>query len=244
MRSSEDFKSVFYRNYRSTHNRHLYGPVSLVRIESNFPAWNYYYATHLPKYKEARILDLGCGDGAFVHYLQRQGYSQAEGIDLSHEQIAEGQNIGIKNIQVADAFNYLQTISKPFDMIVARDLIEHFTRQEAFDLITLIQRCLSKDGRFMMQVPNGQGLYYTSIFYGDYTHEMAYTTTSVRQLFLNTGFREIHCYPTGPVPHSWKGKIRTFLWRWKVMTLRFWKMVETGNPDGIFTSNLIAVGDK
>ena len=96
----------------------------------------------------------------------------------------------------------------------------------------------------MMQVPNGQGLFYSSVFYGDYTHEMAYTPNSVNQVILNTGFKSSRCYPTGPVPKGFVATIRYVLWMYKVATLRFWKMVETGNSKGIFTQNIIAVIEK
>jgi hypothetical protein len=34
------------------------------------------------------------------------------------------------------------------------------------------------------------------------------------------------------------------LWKIKVVETRFWKMVESGSPLGIFTANLIAKGIK
>jgi len=95
-----------------------------------------------------------------------------------------------------------------------------------------------------MQVPNGQGLFYTSIYYGDYTHEIAFTESSIKQVMLNTGFDRVQCYPTGPVPHGLVSKVRYILWKMMVWRLKFWKMVETGNPSGIFTQNIISVAVK
>ena len=158
--------------------------------------------------------------------------------------IDEGIALGITSIILSDIADFLRDKKIEFDCIIARDVIEHFTRQEVFDLIQMICAALKPGGKFIMQVPNGQGLFYTSIYYGDYTHEMAYTESSVRQLFLNTGFSASTCYPTGPVPHGLKSKVRWLLWKVRIMIHRFWKMVETGNPGGIFTSNLIAVGVK
>lgn len=238
-----EFKSVLYKNYRSTHNAHLYGEISIERIKKNFSVWRYYYEKVLPQNKSARILEIGCGDGGFVYFLQQLGYTQVTGIDLSQEQIDTGLKLGIKNLHVEEADNYLQG-NTTYDLIIARDVVEHLTRQEAFDLLLKISGALTQGGGFVMQVPNGEGIYVSSIFYGDYTHEMAYTASSVRQLFLNTGFKNITCFPTGPVPHTWKGFVRIWLWRVKVMIHRFWKMVETGNHSGIFTSNLIAIGRK
>jgi hypothetical protein len=96
----------------------------------------------------------------------------------------------------------------------------------------------------MMQVPNGEGLFYTSIFYGDYTHEMAYTSRSVSQIALNCGYSASFCYPLGPAPLSLSNTLRYILWNIKVSIHKFWKMVETGNKQGIFTQNLIAVLTK
>lgn len=238
------FKKILYENYSSTHNSYLYGDITKESIRKKFKAWDQYYKRHLPIDKSSLILDVGCGDGSFVYYLQTLGYSNVHGIDVSVEQISIGENLGISNLEVGDLVSYLTHAENGFHFIIARDVIEHFTRQETFQILLLVNKALKENGKFLMQVPNGQGLYYTSIFYGDFTHEMAYTSGSVRQLFLNTGFKQSICYPTGPVSHSLAGMLRKCLWQLKVSQLRFWKMVETGNSTGIFTSNIIAVGEK
>jgi SAM-dependent methyltransferase len=198
----------------------------------------------MPTSKDANILDIGCGDGNFVYYLQKKGYTKAYGIDLSAEQIDEGRKLGIQNLELADLHEYLANKPNQFDCIIAKDVVEHLTRQEAFDALNMISKALKPNGIFLMQVPNGQGIYYTSIFYGDYTHEMAYTHQTVNQLFLNTGFKASECYPVNPMPRGIKGQIRAFLWKYKTAQVRFWKMVETGSKKGIFTSNIIAKGIK
>jgi 2-polyprenyl-3-methyl-5-hydroxy-6-metoxy-1,4-benzoquinol methylase len=238
-----DFKSILYRNYLSTHNRQLYGEMSLEKIKNNFAVWDYYFGSLLPRDKDCAILDIGCGNGGFVYYLHQRGYRNACGIDLSDEQIEEGKSLGIANLRSGSATTMLAEANE-YQCIVARDLLEHLTRQEAFDLLLLVSARLVKSGRFIMQVPNGQGIYFTSIFYGDYTHEQAFTESSVSQLFLNTGFSSSFCRPTGPVPHGFVSSVRSLLWKCKVLVHRFWKAVETGSGNGIFTSNLIAVGDK
>lgn len=240
----EAYKASLYRNYRTRHNQHLYGDISIEKIRSNYPVWNYYYGSHLPSDKNAQILEIGCGDGGFIQYLNDSKYNNAFGLDLSEEQISVGHKLGIKNIALGEAKEFLARAEGRYDLIIARDVIEHFTRQEAFDTIVLINHALKRNGKLIMQVPNGQGIFHSSIFFGDFTHEMAYTTSSVRQLFLNAGFESSKCFPTGPVPCHLSGRVRKILWDFKVLTTKFWKMVETGNPSGIFTSNLIAVGNK
>jgi cyclopropane fatty-acyl-phospholipid synthase-like methyltransferase len=239
----KDYKQALYENYRSTHNVHLYGRISLQLIEQNFSAWKYYFGKILPVDKQAKILEIGCGDGAFIYFLQKQGYANVKGIDVSAEQIALGASLGISNLKVEDALVALSN-EEGYDLIIARDVIEHFTRQEAFELLANVNKALVSGGKFMMQVPNGEGIFHTSIYYGDFTHELAFTASSARQLFLNTGFKACSCYPIGPAPHTLKGAIRKFLWSLLVVYHRFWKMVATGSGHGIFTSNLIAVGEK
>lgn len=237
------YKVKFYEQYVATHNSHLYAKPSLDVFRSQFPVWRHYYGDVLPSDKSASILDAGCGDGGFVFFMQEQGYTHVTGVDVSVQQIQQGSSLGIKGLTVADLREYLSN-TEPLDCIVARDVIEHFTRQEAFELLSMMAQKLKPGGRLIMQVPNGEGIYFTSIFFGDYTHEVAYTVGSVRQLFLNAGFTSSYCLPTGPVPHNWRGRIRQGLWAVKVLQHRFWKMVETGTGAGIFTSNLIAIGEK
>jgi len=238
----DDYKKTIYDNYISTHNRNLCGENSLAYVKPS--AIDHYYGRHMPEDKSARILEVGCGDGYFVYHLQQQGYANTSGIDVSPEQIDKGREMQINNLQCGDFIEFLENNTEPFDVIVAKDVIEHFTKQEAFNILLLINRNLKKGGRFLMQVPNGQGVFYASIFYGDFTHEMAYTESSISQVMLNTGFSNVRCYPTDPVPHGLKSYVRYILWRFLVLNLKFWKMVESGSPKGIFTQNIIAVAEK
>jgi 2-polyprenyl-3-methyl-5-hydroxy-6-metoxy-1,4-benzoquinol methylase len=239
-----DFKKTLYKSYQTTHSVLLYGTITLEQIERNFSSWKYYYQPHFPENKNSSMLDIGCGIGSFVYYLQQLGYTNVQGIDVSGQQIEAGLKLGIQGLKVHDLNEFLSTAQEQFDFIIARDVIEHFTRQEAFDIITKISKVLKPGGKFLMQVPNGQGLYYTSIFYGDYTHEMAYTESSAKQLILNCGFRKVTSYSTGPVPHTFFSRIRSWLWWLKVQQVKFWKMVETGSARGVFTSNLIVVSER
>ncbi len=235
------YKKIIYDNYISNHNKNLYGEMSLERIRAYAPTLRHFYSRHLPADKNIRLLDIGCGDGNFVYHLQQEGYRNAAGVDVSPEQIEKGRSMGIENLQCGELISFLKDNDTKYDVIIAKDVIEHFTRDEVFDILMHVSASLKDGGMFIMQVPNGQGYFHTSIFYGDYTHEMAYTENSIKQVALNTGFTATQCYPTGPVPHGFVSSVRALLWKLFVWRLRFWKMVETGSPSGIFTQNIIAV---
>ncbi len=239
-----NYKEVIYQNYVSNHNEQLYGKETLEKIKNNFPAWKYYFYSLLPTNKNAKILDIGCGNGAFVYFLHSLGFNNTQGIDVSNEQIMVGQNLGIKNLLVNDIKQYLTNNNELFDLIIARDVIEHFTKDEVFEINILVNKSLPPSGGFLIQVPNGQGLFHTSIFYGDYTHECAYTISSLNQVFKNTGFKNVICKPTGPVPSGFIAFLRFIAWKVVVIFIKIIKGIETGNPSGIFTQNIIALAQK
>ncbi len=234
------FKDIIYENYVNNHTRLLYGHETLAHIESQFLVWRSYFGRLLPTDKHAAVLDLGCGTGSFVYFLQKTGYADAQGIDLSAAQIEAGRAMGIEGIQCADLHSFLAGKKETYDCIVARDVLEHFTRQEIFEILFAVRAALRPGGCFIMQSPNGEGMFYTSIYYGDFTHEMAFTQSSLQQICRNTGFSGVECYPTGPVPKGFISGVRWLIWQLIVLKTRFYKMVETGNSRGIFTQNLIA----
>ncbi len=242
--SGQHFKQVIYNNYVRNHTRQLYGTETLDSIRLHFPVWKHYFGRLLPVDKNARMLDAGCGSGGFVYYLQQNGYTRSEGIDLSEEQIAYGRSLGISNIQKADIKIFLEEHKGEYDCITAFDVLEHFTRQEVFDFLIAVSAALKPGGCFILQSPNGEGLFHTNIFYGDFTHEIAFTESSLRQICLNTGFGGVACFPTGPVPKGIVSTARWLLWKLIVLKMRFYKMVETGSGKGIFTQNLIAKAIK
>jgi 2-polyprenyl-3-methyl-5-hydroxy-6-metoxy-1,4-benzoquinol methylase len=235
-----NYKKAIYDSYISLHNMHLYGLPSLERFDAQKGVNDFYLEKFIPHNKKATILDIGCGDGNLVYWLKSKGYENVEGVDISPEQIESGLSLGISNLYIGDISIFLQDIKGKYDLIIARDVFEHFTKQEFFDALILIRKALVDNGKLIIQVPNGEGINYTSIFYGDITHEMAFTRSSLRQLTMATGFRNVTVYPINPYPKGIKGFIRSILWSYKVIFIRFWHMVERGGSNGIYTANLIA----
>ena len=69
-----NYRDKFFTKYVSGHTYHLYGEISLEDIRNQFQAWSAYFGKILPLEREARILDIGCGDGGLVYWLQSAGY--------------------------------------------------------------------------------------------------------------------------------------------------------------------------
>lgn len=151
----------------------------------------------LPKYKSAKILDVGCGFGLFLNACQKSGFENCEGVDngASHVEYAK-QKLNIKNISCSSAQEYLKLKEDfHYDTIVALHFIEHIKRQEVLDFLSLIFNKLKKGGLLIIETPNGESPVGLAAFYRDITHEFAYSAVLLKRLLSITGFKEIKILP-------------------------------------------------
>jgi len=239
-----DYRDKLYSVYVSTHTSRLYSQEILPQIEAQFSTWRQYFYRFLPEDKNARLLDIGCGNGGFVYFLQQLGYAMTEGVELSEEQVEASRKLAIQQIVCADLTVYLSDKHEVFDAIFARDVIEHFNKDEVLAIFSAVLKALKPNGVFIIQAPNGESPMSGRIMYGDFTHELSFTKSSLNQIFLVSGFQAINCYPAGPVPKGYKSIIRTVLWKAIESILRLYVLIETGSSNGIFTQNIIAAGIK
>lgn len=238
------YREKLYSTYVSNNTSYIYGEASIDTFERQFPVWRKYYASSLPQDKSARIIEIGCGNSGFVYYLKKMGYENSYGIDISSEQIRIAKKLGIKDVECVDIVNFLTDKKNCYDVIVARDIIEHFTKDEILEVLRLIFSSLKKGGRVIIQTPNGESPFGSRYRYWDFTHEISFTRNSLSHILRAVGFGRINFYPTGPVPHGVKSTLRFLLWKVIEMILRSYMVIETGSGDGIYTQNIIAVARK
>lgn len=239
-----DYRQRLYVNYVS---RHLLGNqgLSLEAFESQRVACKAYFGDLLPKDKDARIVDLGCGGGCFLYFLEKEGYKNARGVDTSSEQVELAINLGLKNVRQADLLDFLEKHSGEFDAITAIDVVEHFKKEEVLLLLDSVYRALKPGGVFIMRSPNADGPFGGRYRYCDFTHELAFTPMSVRQALAAAGFQEISVYPVEPVVHGLLSGGRYLLWKGIRLLLLLYLAAETGSFQGyILTQNLIAAARK
>lgn len=235
-----DYRDKFYSKYVSTQTSQLYGEVNLEDIKNQFLVWQKYFGRFLPEDKNAKILDFGCGNGGFVYWLQQVGYQNAEGIDMSEEQIEFAQKLGIKNIYCAKDIN----ATDKYNVIFMKDVLEHFTKDEILVLLEKVYKALKIGGLLVIQVPNAENILSGRLRYGDFTHEISFTSESMSQVLLVSGFGDIKIYGTQPIIHGIKSLTRFILWRIIELGLRIYLLIETGGSKGIFTQNIIAAAKK
>lgn len=75
--------------------------------------------------KNAKIIDIGCGGGGFLHYLQSEGYTNLVGYDPSKSSIEKLHNISVGGI-VGNIFDSIpKELENGFDVVISTMVIEH-----------------------------------------------------------------------------------------------------------------------
>jgi 2-polyprenyl-3-methyl-5-hydroxy-6-metoxy-1,4-benzoquinol methylase len=197
--------------------------------------------------RDAKILDVGCGYGALVHFAREAGYRDVSGVDGARQQVEAAENLGIGGVRLGGVLETLEAAPEgSLDLILALDVVEHFAKDELLLLVDAVHRVLREGGRWIIRVPNGDSPFVGNILYGDLTHELAFTRESIAQLLSASGFSDVRCYEDAPVVHGLRSATRAVLWRVIRAGLRLYTATETGNAsrDAVLTRNLLAVARK
>jgi SAM-dependent methyltransferase len=229
-----DFRARLYDQYVSTFK--VDQPAG---AEGSTAWWDHKFLPLLDDLdRSAPILELGCGAGGLLVYLERRGFSHATGIDISAEQIDIAQRRGVR-ATVADAFEFLAQHADHFQAIVVVDVLEHFTRDELLRLASLLFAALQPGGRLLVQTANGAGLFPGQVIYGDLTHMTIFTPQTLAQLLRPHGFDAFTFYETGPIPLRLRGRLDVAIWSTIKAAVNLVRYVETGKRQAIWTENFI-----
>ena len=238
-----DFRLPLYKNYVSKFKEFYLNSDAII----NKSDWVKYRKKILPLLigysKNAEILEVGCGSGLLLQYLDHEGYKNLSGIDISEEQVQKAKARGY-NVNTADVSDYLKNKAGKYDIIIAYDFIEHFSKEEIYNLAMIIYNSLKSSGIFIIHTPNGQGITPHKIIYGDLTHLTIFTPDSLFQLLNLSGFKNICSVETGPVIRNINSFIRFILWKIIRMIYNLIRFVETGGFEKILTQDFICAAKK
>ncbi|MCR4295731.1 MAG: class I SAM-dependent methyltransferase [Elusimicrobia bacterium] len=193
----------------------------------------------LPEDRSAEIFELGCGSGGFLYFLQKAGYSRAVGIEQDPAHAEAAKRAGIANVAVGDGVAYLAAQSGRYDCVVALDVMEHFTKDELFDVVDAVRGSLKPGGTFLWRAPNADGPFGMRVRYADLTHELAFTKGSAWQLMKAGGFDEITVVPETPVVTGARSLLRWLLWQPLKAAAKVYLFAESYAQDSLLTANLI-----
>ncbi len=162
--------------------------------------------------EDRRILDVGCGVGAFARRL-REFSQDVHGVDIDEERVRQGA-AQVPNLALALG-EYLPFADETFDVVLLHEVLEHVTD----DLATLreVRRVLRREGRAVIFCPNRLYPFEThGVFLGRRSvfgnvplvnwlpdavrnrlvpHARAYTHADLQRTYRRAGFRErLHDY--------------------------------------------------
>jgi hypothetical protein len=160
--------------------------------------------------------------------------------------VAAARRLGIEGVTRGDVTETLRSLSDSSqDVIVTFDLIEHMTKEELLPLADEVRRTLKAGGRWIIHTPNAGSPLFGMVRYGDYTHEQAFTASSINQVLSVSGFRRVHCFEDAPIPHGLKSSVRWVLWKMIRSFLRLYVAAEMGNTsDLVFSQCFLVVAFK
>jgi ubiquinone/menaquinone biosynthesis C-methylase UbiE len=100
--------------------------------------------------KDAKILEIGCSGGALIRFLNKKGFNETYGIDISEDAIKICKKRKIQNVNTMDARNIKFTNNK-FDLIIASDIIEHIKEDKS--ALLEWNRILNVNGKMIIFAP-------------------------------------------------------------------------------------------
>lgn len=239
------YRERVYAGYVSDYTAH-HKQLEATRVETQSEGWFRRLQHLLPLDHKKRILDVACGSGVFLYMLQKQGYTNIQGIDTSSQQVALARQLNLPVVE-GDILNFLSDDRETYDLITGFDVLEHFTKDEAVRFLDLIMKALSPGGGIIIQTPNAHSIFGARLRYADFTHELSFTPTSLAHVLRISGFTDIQIHACGPVPKGIVSAIRYGLWQILTLLFKAYCLIETGNTSdgyGVFTQVMVATAKK
>jgi 2-polyprenyl-3-methyl-5-hydroxy-6-metoxy-1,4-benzoquinol methylase len=163
--------------------------------------YDWYTRGWLPQDRATPILDIGCGSGQFLYFLRERGYDQAIGLDLDRTQVEVARGLGL-NAVGASVSDFLADDRREYGLVAMLDILEHFTREELYPLLESVSARLAPGGRLIASVPNADSPQAARAIFADITHEIAFTPTSLSELFFCHGLKVREFRDPWPAPVS------------------------------------------
>jgi SAM-dependent methyltransferase len=184
---------------------HAGGPVRFA-VEQWMFLFPVYIAIRRALPSGGRILDVGCGGGAFTSVLSTYGFSMV-GVDQDADVVARAREVGRALggeavFEQADAFD-LSPYHGQFDLVYSLGVVEHFDRDVTVALIKEQARCATS---VMVVIPTKFTKYAATV-----TDERLYTRGELIAMVRDAGLVVTDSFVYGEVPTQLSRYLRLLL---------------------------------
>lgn len=206
-------KEIFQTYVDNAFGEYEQADFKFVQFENN-------YRKFFPLNRDATLLDIGVGRGEMLSCMERWGFENYLGIDISPSTINFCKSIGLKCELVESTIEWLADKKEQYNLITLLDVLEHVKKEETIQFLQSLHSALSPQGTLLIQVPNMQAPDSQLHRYNDFTHEVGYVEHTLRQVLVCAGFADITCY-------GFEEMLATGFGRWKQTVIRnqYWRFV-------------------
>ena len=136
------------------------------------------------------------GGGEFLECMARHGYTRLSGVDSDQDAIEGcrkrlvGYSLQECTLTTGDALTVLK--DQPNDTlpcVIMINTVEHMKKDALLAVVREIHRVLTPGGRFIATTGNIENPFNVGIYLRDYTHEIGFTSRSMRNMLILSGFR-------------------------------------------------------
>lgn len=183
------------------------------------------------------VLELGCGNGLFLRFLNHICVKEFIGVDGDPRVLGEMPDGLSGHVHISDFSDFFisRAPEDTFDRVVMFDVLEHFSPGDGASLLRSIAQLLAPGGKVVIRTPNMASPWGLGVQYNDVTHRACYTPGSLRQVAKVAGFRL-----ASAVPQAYGSRYREL--REQMLTgVLSWFLAA---PPQIWSPNFIAVLEK
>jgi len=149
-----------------------------------------------------KVLDIGCGRGAFLDLLRENGIG-AYGIDTDEEMVRLCLGRGLE-VKRGEALTHLRSLAdESLDGIFMGHVVEHLRPDRLMELVRLCYAKLKPGSYLVFETPNTLSPFVLlNTYFRDPTHVQPLHPETYRFIADSQGFREVHLSYSHPVPEE------------------------------------------
>ncbi len=143
-----------------------------------------------------RLLDIGCGEGLFLHYAKR--HYRVTGIDIDRDAVAAaGEMYGIDHVYAMSLKEFSRTCGDDrFDVITMFDVLEHL--DDPAGHLAIVKDLLTPEGVLVISLPNRDRKSFSAdmMAVADYppNHMTRWNAAALRNFITHGGFEVVTLY--------------------------------------------------